>query len=92
MTGVSPCIQAACLHTNQTQQQRQKVVDAAKAGKLDVLLVSPEAVVSGERASGFGSILKELPNIAFACIDEAHCVSHWSHNFRPSYLVICKVI
>ncbi|KAJ4432193.1 hypothetical protein ANN_20809 [Periplaneta americana] len=92
VTGVASCLRAACLHTNQTQQQRQTVMDLAKSGKLDVLLVSPEAVVSGERTTGFGSVLKELPGIAFACIDEAHCVSQWSHNFRPSYLVICKVL
>lgn len=41
---------------------------------------------------GFGSLLRKLPPIAFACIDEAHCVSQWSHNFRPSYLKICRVL
>lgn len=41
---------------------------------------------------GFGSFLRKLPPIAFACIDEAHCVSQWSHNFRPSYLMICRVL
>ncbi|PNF41052.1 hypothetical protein B7P43_G07676 [Cryptotermes secundus] len=72
--------------------QQQKVMELAKSGRLNILLVSPEAVVSGERTTGFGRILKELPGIAFACIDEAHCVSQWSHNFRPSYLVLCKVL
>lgn len=67
-------------------------MDELKNGRVNVLLISPEAVVSGENSSGFGSLLRQLPPIAFACIDEAHCVSQWSHNFRPSYLMICRVL
>ncbi|XP_067009725.2 ATP-dependent DNA helicase Q4 [Anabrus simplex] len=92
VTGVPSCIKAACIHMNQQPKEQEKVLEMAKTGKLSILLVSPEAVVSGERSKGFGSILKELPPIAFACIDEAHCVSMWSHNFRPSYLMICQVL
>ncbi|XP_061391046.1 uncharacterized protein LOC133326411 [Musca vetustissima] len=92
VTGVPHFLRAHCLHTNQTPQQRMKIMQLIADGEIDVLLVSPEAVVSGERSTGFGSILRQLPPIAFACIDEAHCVSQWSHNFRPSYLMICKVL
>lgn len=67
-------------------------MEQIKSGKVEILLVSPEAIVSGEKSTGFGSLLRQLPPIAFACIDEAHCVSQWSHNFRPSYLMICRVL
>lgn len=92
ISGLPSFINGAALHTGQTEKQREKVIELAKAGKLQFLLVSPEAVVAGERKTGFGSLLRSLPDIAFACIDEAHCVSQWSHNFRPSYLVIFKVL
>lgn len=92
VTGVPHFLRAHCLHTNQTPQQRLKIQQIIANGEIDILLVSPEAVVSGERSTGFGAILRQLPPIAFACIDEAHCVSQWSHNFRPSYLMICKVL
>ncbi|CAH1119560.1 unnamed protein product [Phaedon cochleariae] len=92
ITGVARFLKAGCLHSNQTKAQRQKILEAVSAGELSVLLVSPEAVVAGEKQSGFGSFLRKLPPIAFACIDEAHCVSQWSHNFRPSYLMICRVL
>jgi ATP-dependent DNA helicase Q4 len=92
VTGIPSFLKAACLHTNQTKVQREKIMEAISSGLLNVLLVSPEAVVAGERSTGFGSLLRKLPPIAFACIDEAHCVSQWSHNFRPSYLMICRVL
>lgn len=92
ISGLPDFIKGAALHTGQTEKQREKVMEMAKEGKLQFLLVSPEAVVSGERNTGFGKLLRSLPDIAFACIDEAHCVSQWSHNFRPSYLVIFKVL
>lgn len=90
--GIPSFLNAQCLHTNQTEKQRDKIMEMVKENTLDVLLVSPEAVVAGEKATGFGALLRQLPPIAFACIDEAHCVSQWSHNFRPSYLMICRVL
>jgi len=76
-----------------TPLQRRSVMESVAAGNVHFLLLSPEMLVGG---SGVGSgpssgILARLPPIAFTCIDEAHCVSEWSHHFRPSYLRVCTV-
>ncbi|KOX78422.1 ATP-dependent DNA helicase Q4 [Melipona quadrifasciata] len=92
VTGVPPFLSAACLHTNQTAKVKDNVMQMVKQGRLNILLISPEAVVAGEKSTGFGALLRQLPPIAFACIDEAHCISQWSHNFRPSYLMVCRVL
>ncbi|XP_076157916.1 ATP-dependent DNA helicase Q4 [Alosa pseudoharengus] len=93
LSGLPPNLKAAAIHSNMSRKQRETAIEKVKAGQVHVLLLSPEALVGGGH-SGAGCLppADQLPPVAFACIDEAHCVSEWSHNFRPCYLRLCKVL
>ncbi|XP_056597984.1 ATP-dependent DNA helicase Q4 [Triplophysa dalaica] len=93
LSGIPSKLKAACIHSNMSKKQRETAIEKVKAGEVHVLLLSPEALVGGGH-SGSGCLppADQLPPVAFACIDEAHCVSEWSHNFRPCYLRLCKVL
>jgi len=53
-------------------------------GKIKILFVTPERLVYED--------LKKLGKVGLICIDEIHCASEWSHNFRPAYLKLYDVI
>jgi len=73
-------LRGAIVSGQQTRDEVKAVMRAVRARLIDVLFISPERLAMWS-FDGCG-----LPPIALACIDEAHCVSEWSHNFRPDYL------
>ena len=87
-------LKGACLHHTQSEDLQNEILKDAVKGRINILLLSPETLVGGSLWGRRGSLysLSELPPVAFACVDEVHCISEWSHCFRPSYFCIDKVL
>ena len=86
-----PSLPGAVLHSGQSPEHAAATVDALRAGALKVLFVAPERLLS-RRFLELASSLPESARFTFACVDECHCVSEWSHNFRPAYYALGRVL
>ena len=86
-----PGLRGEYYHSHLKKEKRKKVIRKVQKGKVDVLLLTPEALMGGALWGDCGDPCLQHLRIAFVCIDEIHCVSEWSHNFRPAYFRIQKV-
>lgn len=80
-------IHAAFLNSSLTVNQYYKALSFAKQGRYPIIYVAPERLVTEEFLD-----FALNSNIVMVAVDEAHCVSQWGQDFRPSYLKIVEFI
>lgn len=80
-------VPAAYINSTLSAAQMQAVYRNLLAGQYKIVYIAPERLDYG----GFGSVISKL-QVSFLAVDEAHCISQWGQDFRPSYLRIVNFI
>lgn len=79
-------IRAVCLHSGLSRAEHRLALDRCRLGKAKLMYVSPEKLQSAT----FIDQLRSM-DVSFLVVDEAHCISQWGYDFRPSYLKISLI-
>ena len=80
-------VRVAFINSSLNYNQIIEVIENAKNGKYKIIYIAPERLDTAEFVK-----FSQNANIAMVTVDEAHCVSQWGQNFRPSYLKINNFI
>jgi ATP-dependent DNA helicase RecQ len=79
-------IRAAAIHSDMRREEIVTILDNCVLGGVKILYISPERLSS----ELFQTKLRHM-KVSFITVDEAHCISQWGYDFRPSYLEIAKI-
>ncbi len=80
-------IKAKCINSEQTPEENSEIIEEAKQNKIKILYIAPERQENTEWIDAARQM-----NLSMVVIDEAHCISVWGHDFRPSFKRIINLV